>query len=48
MIQDSKAFYRERYLAVIHDGDDPAEVVNQFSKRPYAVMIRKQWTLFAG
>lgn len=32
MIQASKAFYRERYLAVIHDGDDPAEVVNNLAK----------------
>ena len=32
MKQDSKAFYRERYLTVIHDGEDAAEVVNNLAE----------------
>lgn len=32
MLQDSRAYYRERYLTVIHDGEDAAEVVNSLAK----------------
>ncbi len=32
MKQDSKAFYRERYLMVIHDGEDVVEVVNNLAE----------------
>lgn len=33
MKQDSKAFYRERYLEVIPDREDPVEVVNGLAER---------------
>lgn len=32
MLQDSRAYYRERYLTVIHDGEDAAEVVNSLAE----------------
>lgn len=33
MDQSSKAFYRERYLEVVHDGEDPVELVNSLAER---------------